>query len=176
LLPSLSGLFRLLLLALLLGIVAYYLYRMRDTLMEWWRSLFGPGKRAPETDAGMDLKSTLEAPPKPFSSFQNPLGSESDPRRVIVITFQAFDAWARENGLPRRPDETTGEFVERIQVAARTRQEVKQWLAAIEKPLRRIALAYDRIVFGKGAANRADLDAAEAIWSFMTRPGKPIPA
>jgi hypothetical protein len=74
-----------------------------------------------------------------------------------VITFQAFEAWTREQGWTRSPDETPSEFLQRVsdgfpQVSAAAKQVVQ---------------AYNRIVYGRGAANESDIMAAKRVWQSM---------
>jgi hypothetical protein len=163
----LGGLARLLLILGLAAIVAFYLYQIRDPLALWWRSLFEhhPEEIAGETPSGIaDLQ---DAPPRAFSSFRNPIGSEKDPRRVIVITFQAFEAWARERGWTRNQDETPSEFVDRLRHVTKQRMDAHGYFGPIDDATGRLALAYDRIVYGRDAARQNDIEAAKSIWRHM---------
>ena len=148
---------------------------MREQLARWWNSLFGgPKENATVDPSGIaDLQA---APPRPFASFRNPFGVEKDPRRIVVITAQAFDAWARERGFARRQDETPSEFVQRLKAASRQRQDARALFGPIDGPSDRLTMAYDRIVFGRGVAQQRDLDAAQQIWQHMTQTRVPQPA
>ena len=166
-LPFLGGLMRFLLIVGLIAVVAYYLYQIREQLALWWASLFArdPSEQTAEDPSGIaDLQA---APPRPFSSFKNPIGRESDPRRVVVITFHAYEAWARERGWTRRQDETPSEFVDRLRIASKQRMDARALLGPIENDTRRISIAYDRIVYGRGGARQNDIEAAKKIWQHM---------
>ena len=175
-LPAIGGLFRLLLILGLVAIVAFYLYQMRGQLLRWWHSLFGDKPDGSAGEDGSELSSLRAAPPRPFSSFANPIGRESDPRRVVIITFQAFDAWARERGFSRRPDETPSEFAQRLKSLSRQRLDARDLFGAIEQATERLALAYDRIVFGRANARENDIAAAKKIWDHMCSVREPEPA
>ncbi len=96
-------------------------------------------------------------PPRPFSSFRNPIGTESDLRRVVVVTFQAFEAWARERGASRGKDETPSEFVRRVAIS----------VPNVGTPVADVVDAYNRIVYGRGRATKQDVEAASKVWQLM---------
>ncbi|MEL6108837.1 MAG: DUF4129 domain-containing protein [Planctomycetota bacterium] len=162
---ALGGLVRLLLIFGLIAVVAYYVYRMRERLLAWWQSLFAKGDSGWEPDAEGPA-TEIAVPLKPFSSFRNPIGRENDPRRIILITCQAFDAWARERGVPRSQDETPSAYIERLRTI-RAPGEVKSMVAPVEASCVRVGNAYDRIVFGRGVATQRDVQAAEEVWNHM---------
>ena len=174
-LPAIGGLMRLLLILALVGIVAFYLYQARHQIAAWWRSLFEREDAPEETSDAATIAELAAAPPRPFASFVNPIGRETDPRRVVVITFQAFDAWAREQGYQRRQDETPSEFVQRIGHRSRQHNDARAIFGPVESATGRLALGYDRIVFGRGAAQASEIAAAKAIWQHMTKARRPEP-
>ncbi|MEM9587360.1 MAG: hypothetical protein AAGA03_08755, partial [Planctomycetota bacterium] len=114
LLSGLTTLVKVVLFLVLFGIVAAFLYFNRDAIRQWWLGLFGDPEPEEAEKAALSKAVATVKPPRPFSSFRNPIGMESDPQRVIVITFQAFDAWSREHGWARRDDETPSEFIRRV--------------------------------------------------------------
>ncbi len=148
-----------LLILLLLGIVVAFLWVYRAQIARWWSDLWGH----PTVDTNDETLSTSTAvrdpPPRPFSSFRNPIGHEKDPRRVIVITFQAFEAWTRERGWRRGREETPNEF------AARVASELPE----ISTSARQVIDAYNRVVYGRGRATGRDVDAAGEVWDTMRR-------
>jgi hypothetical protein len=87
-----------------------------------------------------------------------PKWSEVSPAKIIVITFQAFEAWAREKGVSRKQDETPAEFLRRF---AQQHPEHQQVAAkAVE--------SYQKVVYGRIKAQSDDLAGAEAIWKMMS--------
>lgn len=79
----------------------------RQQLAELWRRWFGK----PPAPAGGPL-----SPPtaQPFATFINPFHTGSANTmplaETVVYTFQALEAWAREHGNGRRPEQTPNEF------------------------------------------------------------------
>lgn len=151
-----GSLIKLLIIAALAVVVISFLWLNRDRFMDWLRGMLNADQ--PEaTERIEELLLEPLAPPRPFSSFKNPIGSESDLRRVVVITFQAFEAWAREQGATRGKDETPSEFVRRAAMA----------VPNVGRPASDVVDAYNRIVYGRGRATKKDLDAARQVWQLM---------
>jgi hypothetical protein len=88
-------------------------------LLDWLRGLFAP-KRTASAGGGDDEEAAAEAAerPPPFAAFGNPFDDGSAkrmrPAELIAYTFAAFDAWAWDRDLGRRPDETPNEFAGRL--------------------------------------------------------------
>jgi hypothetical protein len=140
----------------LAAVVLIFLWLNRERIWQLWLSLF-------DRDSAAEIESLVNRDPeaepvlRPFSSFRNPIGRETDLRRVVVVTFQAFEAWAREQGTNRHKDETPSEFLQRVvRVAPQANPSGVQ-----------IIDAYNRIVYGKGRATEKDLKAAEQMWRVM---------
>jgi hypothetical protein len=136
--------------------VLIFLWINRERIWQLWLSLF-------DRDSAAEIESLVNRDPeaepvlRAFSSFRNPIGRETDLRRVVVVTFQAFEAWAREQGTNRHKDETPSEFLQRVvRVAPQANPSGVQ-----------IIDAYNRIVYGKGRATEKDLKAAEQMWRVM---------
>ncbi len=160
-LPQLSWLIRALIMLALIIIVGVFVWLNYESLLNWWRSLFGGSSRDQASRNAIANDPIDNAPPRSFASFSNPIGRESDPQRAIVITFQAFEAWTREQGWQRTLNETPSEFLRRIATA----------LPQMSVPASQVVDAYNRIVYGRGVANSADLHAATMIWNLMSRSG-----
>ncbi|TWT79975.1 hypothetical protein CA13_13870 [Planctomycetes bacterium CA13] len=142
---------------ILAAVIAAFLWINRDAILAWWESLWNrrSSDLAKQEDEFIDEDSSV--PPRSFASFRNPIGSENDPRRVIVITFQALEAWAREQGTVRRRDETPSEFLKRIATA----------VPSMSTAAMQVVDAYNRVVYGGGKAHPSDVRAAESVWNQM---------
>lgn len=152
-----SGLIKFIVFVGLIAVVLVFLWLNRDWISQWWDSLFG--RRSDSSAASTDefLAANSQVPPRSFSSFRNPIGRESDVRRVVVITYQAFEAWAREQGVPRGRDETPSEFLRRaVKVAPQA-----------STPAGQIVDAYNRIAYGMGRPTEGDMKAAAEVWQLM---------
>ncbi len=163
-LPGLSSLLKMIAFLVLAGIVAAFAYLHRDAIALWWRSLFQVD--APERDASRDdlsMRQETQSSVRPFSSFQNPIGREADPRRIIVVTFDAWEAWCRERGMTRHTDETPSEFLRRTHGGGDLQT----------KAATRIVAAYNAIAYGRGNATDADVAAASSLWDAMSTSPRP---
>ena len=158
LLEAIGGLFKFVLVVVLAGIVGAYLWMHRDAIARWFSSLFDRESSEQQSETASTLPAAPAVPPRPFSSFQNPIGREKDPRRVMVITFQAFEAWTREQGWSREQDETPSEFMHRVAGS----------LPQVSAAATSVVQAYNRIVYGRGRPTPSDIEAAKAVWQAMS--------
>ena len=138
-------------------VVGVFVYRNHEAILEWFNGLWSRQLSSTD-DKELDLpKQVIEAPLRSFSSFRNPIGTEKDPRQIVIVTFQAFEAWTREQGSRRRPDETPSEFLKRI---AGT-------VPQLSTSALRVVDSYNRIVYGGEMATKADISAADHVWKQM---------
>ncbi len=111
--------------ALLALAVIFALLRYREEVMgairsflaelaAWWNGLWG-GKR----DYGLAEDDALDirVPPPPFASFADPFASGTagsySVAELVRYSFEAFEAWAREHGCEREPEQTPHELARR---------------------------------------------------------------
>ncbi len=155
--PMVASLFKFVVFLVLAAIVAAFVWMNRQLIAQWWEWLFGRGDSQTDDSFEEFFSASTQVPPRAFSSFRNPIGKESDLRRIVVITFQAFEAWTREQGIARDKDETPTEFIKRVA------KSVPQMSA----PASQVVDAYNRIVYGRGQATKSDLSAADQVWKAM---------
>ena len=108
------------------GIVGYLLWRYRNEVIaavrgflqairEFWENLFG-GRRAEAV--GEQPEEADEAPARRFADFPDPFASgmarHATAEELVVYTFEALEAWAREHGCQRGEDQTPHEFAWRL--------------------------------------------------------------
>jgi hypothetical protein len=155
--PMVASLFKFVVFLVLAGIVGVFVWMNRDLIAQWWDWLFGRGDTQADDSFEEFFSASTQVPPRTFASFGNPIGKESDLRRIVVITFQAFEAWTREQGIARGKDETPTEFIKRVA------KSVPQMSA----PASQVVDAYNRIVYGRGQATKSDLSAADQVWKAM---------
>jgi hypothetical protein len=130
-----------------------------NALRAWWQGLFGGRNRgATEEEAGDVVHAT---PPRPFASYANPFADGSagrlSPHKLVRYTFEAFQAWAYEQHLGRRPDETPLEF------AARVGQEVP----GLEADAERLATLYARALYARGPLPPNAWAVLEQFWKRL---------
>ncbi len=89
-----------------------FLQELRDL----WARLFG-GKPKSEEGATEEEKPAVKLE-RPFTDYVDPfsagLAARYAPAELVRYTFEATEAWARENGCRREPDQTPLEFAARI--------------------------------------------------------------
>ncbi|WP_164101931.1 DUF4129 domain-containing protein [Candidatus Laterigemmans baculatus] len=158
----LTTLVKLVIVGVLLAVIVIFAYQHRDQLREWWESVlrFFRGEVAAEGAPESEPAGISARPLRSFASFRNPLADGSDPAAAIVVSFQALEAWGREQGAPRGEEETPSEYMRRA------RRLLGDSAAAGEC----LVEAYNRVVYGQGKPTRRDLAAAEEAWRVMLRP------
>ncbi len=134
--------------------------RWREWWDRLWASLFGG---AAAGDAASDEAAEEPAPDAPFAAFANPFATgraeRMAPREMVRYAFAAFEAWARERGMPRRGDETALEFLSRV----------TDEYPALEAEGRRLVLLHARGEYGGGALPASTADTVRAFWQQLER-------
>ena len=131
-------------------------------MAELWRRLFG-GKPTPEEEAAAAVEESKPAP-RPFADFADPfatgMASRYSPDELVKYTFEAVEAWARENGLPRGPEQTPHEFARRLSAAAQS----------LEGNSRRLADLYCYVAYAPGRLRSEGTKPLAQLWQEL-RPG-----
>ena len=121
------------------------------------KGFFLSRRAKPSDDASEDLPE--EAPG--FSSYSNPFSDgtvlRATPSEMVCLTFEALEAWAREVGYGRLPDQTPREFA--ASLSASHDQE--------SGPIRRLATDYSRIAYGNLPPNEEWREGLDRLWSWM---------
>ena len=176
---ALQGLLKLFFYAILVGLAVFAAWHYRrDIHAAWqkflaelralWERLFG-GKMAAveETSASAtEPKHVL----RPFASYADPFQSDTvsrfSPEQLVQYTFEAFEAWAREQGMPRHPKATPLEFS--ADVARKS---------PVGEEARRAAELYCRVAYARRKIAPAQAQQLKALWRLMAeKPGTPTHA
>lgn len=155
-----SGLFSLLkgvIFLFLVGVVGFYVWINRHFLMQWLDQLGNRSQLAGPGQSASAMTGQTAIASRPFSSFRQPSKSEQDPRKVVVMTFAALDAWARDAGVGRGNEETPSEFLKRL----------KTQFPFLADPASTIVQSYNDIVYGK--SRRLDGSSAAGVISDSDR-------
>jgi hypothetical protein len=136
----------------LIGI--YWLWRRRaevlaalqGLLSAWhgfWQNLFG--RRRKEADEAAGSEGGPKQPlPRPFADFADPFATGTagrySPDELVRYSFEALEAWARERGCPRQPEQTPHEFA----------QNVGKHAASLARDARILAELYCRVAYAPG--------------------------
>ncbi len=130
-----------------------------EELRNWWASLWG------RRDYGLAAAETVDVrvPPPAFSTFADPFASGVAGRysveELVRYSFDAFEAWSREHGCPRGPDETPHELA----------REVARLNASIGEDARNLANLYSQAAYGRARLDEGARDQMLALWRQMTR-------
>ena len=132
-----------------------------NALRNIWAGLFRGGAKAANEAREDGGAAERRAPPRPFSSYFNPFRDGSAGRRpikeVVRYTFDALQAWAREHGLERGPEETPLEF------AARLGEE----FPVLEADVRRFAILYARAVYDYSPLPAVAAEQVRRFWERL---------
>jgi len=97
------------------------------------------GRRPADAAAGAP-----SAKQRRFADFPDPFTSGDaqrwPPRELVRYSFEAFEAWAREQGFPRAPDQTPHELA----------RQVGAHVEAVSRESRLLADLYSRVAFAPG--------------------------
>ncbi len=129
---------------------------MRQALADLWNWLFGG--RKPE-EQPVEPEPLANAPSKPrFAAFDDPFATGAvrrmPPDELVRYTFEALEAWARDQGYPREPDQTPHEFAREI--AARAPQ--------LGRDTRRLAELYNQVAYAPGTLAASRVSPLEDLW------------
>jgi hypothetical protein len=95
---------------------------------------------------------------RPLAEFKNPFftGKESarPPAEIILYTYDALQAWTREQGMEPRPEQTAREFCERA----------GERLPELAAPLRHLSFLYAHAAYGEHLPAECDLEPLREIW------------
>jgi hypothetical protein len=153
-----------------LVLVGIWLFRKyKDDLLAGFRELWSDLRRLWERLLG---KKPLESPAapapqetgpvyRPFSDYPDPFASAAagryTPEQLVKYSFQALEAWARERGCPRHPEQTPHEFA----------QEIGARSAAVSRPARALAELYSRLAYAPGALPPSSVEHIKQLWTAL---------
>lgn len=124
---------------------------------DFWNRFFGVRRRR----GAVGGPEQLEIPPAPFSSYADPFATGIVGRysmtEIVRYTFEAFEAWSREHGCPRHPDQTPHELA----------RDVSKLNAHIAVDARNLAELYSRAAYARGELSPAAGDQLRELWRKM---------
>ncbi|HID78498.1 MAG TPA: DUF4129 domain-containing protein [Planctomycetaceae bacterium] len=140
-------------------------------LAETWRALLARlfGRRpAPPQEASAGEK-PQGPPPRPFSDFVDPFLSGAaetwPPDEVVKYTFEAIEAWARQQECPRGLEETPHEFARKL---GKHRKELGEHA-------RQLARLYCHVAYAPDTLRRESIQPLRELWSRLEQ-ASPAPA
>jgi hypothetical protein len=153
-----------------LALVGIWLFRKyKDDLLAGFRELFNDLRQLWERLLGKKRSQApaVEAPRetgpvyRPFSDYPDPFATAAagryTPEQLVKYSFEAFEAWARERGCPRHPEQTPHEFA----------QEIGARNAAVSRPARALAELYSRLAYASGPLPPTSVDHVKQLWTAL---------
>lgn len=129
-------------------------------LLELLAALTGIFRRRGSTDGEDGSEDVVEVVPD-FADFSNPFSDgtalRASPTELVRLTFEALEAWARDVGQGRLPDQTPREFADGLSLAHQQEAE----------PIRRLARDYARIAYGSRPPAKEWRESLDRLWSWM---------
>lgn len=156
----------LLALALLTG---WWLFRQRYLILQitqsvlaaiaqFFRDLFRFGSLTKETET---TEKKMEKDRRLFAAYRNPflLGSYSSwtKEQLVLYSYEAFQAWAEEQGIKPRPEQTAREFC----------GELGSRFPDIISDLNKFSFLYSHAAYGISVPADCDLESVKNVWRFL---------
>lgn len=127
-------------------------------LRQWWDAMWGNRRDAGVAD---DEPLAIQVPLPPFSSYADPFASGQAEREsleeLVRYSFEAFEAWSREHGCPRDPEQTPHELA----------REVGRLNSFIAAEARTIAELYARVAYSGSQVPAASAGQLRQLWQKM---------
>ncbi|MFV2069861.1 MAG: DUF4129 domain-containing protein [Pirellulales bacterium] len=143
----------------LLAALADLMGQLRDLLAR----LLGrkPSAINDETD---EPSAPRKVAPPTFAQFQDPFlsGRSLAPEHLVRYTFEAFEAWARDQGIARRADQTPHELV-RLAVPPQT---------DLSSEARRMVRLYNSLAYAGVKVPREQAARLQTLWALMRKTGE----
>jgi hypothetical protein len=169
---ALGGILKWLFYLALIVAVAYGAWKSRAALAQAWRdfleflrtfweNLFG-AKRGPMKAGPGETASEAKAAPRPFAEFADPFAAgwaeRWPPDELVRYTFAALEAWAREHGCPRGPEQTPHEFADNV--GDRSNR--------LKSHCRKMADLYSRAAYASGTLPATSTASLREFWQQLT--------
>jgi len=141
--------------------VAQALREFAEAWRAFWARLFGPKGSLTETTSA-PTAGEAKAVPRPFAAYADPFAAgwveRWSPEELVRYSFAALEAWAREHGCPRAPEQTPREFVERIGAQS----------PRLKDSCLRMAELYCRVAYAGGQAPAGGMASLREFWQQLT--------
>jgi hypothetical protein len=160
-------LFKWITIAILIGVVIYYVLYHRDELiklwqefLKWWNGLWGV--REDNTLPDMDQSAAKRPSRRAFATFTNPFrrGGKLELAEIIRYTFDAMEAWGAERGIERKGETTAEEYVRSLAAL----------LPKNREDLAGFSNAYTRLAYAGNRPVALDPVVLQRLWQAMEQP------
>lgn len=129
---------------------------MFQVLRDFWNRLFG---RPTADEQAEVVEPIVKTPPRPrFAAYDDPFAKGTagrmPPDELIRYTFEALEAWGRDQGCPREPDQTPHEFARAI--AERAPQ--------LGRGVRKLAELYSQAAYAPSTLEAGRVSPLRELW------------
>ena len=137
--------------------------RIHEFLQRLWAELLNllGWRRQREQAASTEQGASPAIEVLPFAAYENPFftgaARRMSPAQLVQYTFEALEAWAREQVVARPPEQTPLEFA----------QELGQRVPALAKDATSTAALYVRVAYARNNPSRESVQVLERLWRRM---------
>lgn len=146
------------------GELPRFLRGLFQALGNLWGLLFGRRKPKAKEEA---VAEAPRAQPRPFAAYGDPfangMAAQCTPEELVRYTFEALEAWGREQGCLRPADQTVFEFVRCVAGRA----------PALAGSTRQLAELYNQAAYAPGTLQAAQVVALRQLWQLMQSTAAP---
>ena len=166
-----SRLYQLLKWVLVLGgaaLIAWWLYRRRELLLQMWREFWAALMQFFRNLWGFRLSlpgrkiQKNEFKPRPFTEYQNPFATGEDKawtsRQLILYSFEALQCWAVGQGIKPHPEQTAREFCALL----------SESFCEMAPELDHLAFVHGHASYGTSIPNNYRPEMLKKLWDHMS--------
>jgi Domain of unknown function (DUF4129) len=161
--------FKILFLLVVAAVMVWWIFRKRDlifqiarsfiaALKQFFKDLFQFGSRNHEPTV---MTAKQKSARSPFAAYKNPflLGEFSSwtHEQLVLYSFEAFQAWAEEQGIKPRPERTAREFC--VELGGRFPEIVPELSA--------LSFLYSHAAYGMSVPSGHNLEPVKKLWRFV---------
>ena len=132
-------------------------------LLDFWNGLWGGKRSVVMAEDAEEVR--IVVPPAPFSTYADPFASGIASRysldELVRYSFEAFEAWSREHGCTREPDQTPHELA----------RDVAKLNASIATDARNLVELYARAAYAQGELPTQGTEQLRQLWQRMQASG-----
>ena len=161
--------FKILFLLALAGLAGWWLFRQRDLIFQITRSFVAALTRffkdlfrfgSPRDEPTATAKKTQPGR-RLFAAYRNPFLAGKNAswtlEQLVLYSFEALQAWAEEQGIKPRPEQTAREFC----------VELGNRFPDIISELNQLSFLYSRAAYGMSTPTDYDLEPVKRLWRFL---------
>jgi hypothetical protein len=150
------------------ALIAWWMFRHREILLQMWREFWAALVQFFRNLFGFRLKlpgaKTKQELPKPrlYSEYQNPFLHGQDttltPQQLILYSYEALQCWAGEQGIKTGPEQTARELC----------NELSKNFPEMTPELNHLAFVHGHASYGTSIPSRYRPELLQQLWDYMS--------